>query len=68
LYSKFQDQYKEKLRSLEDAAKLIQTGDKIVSNQFVSEPIGVLNAIGKRAAAGEFNDVEVLGLGPTAST
>jgi len=68
LYSKFQEQYKEKYRTLEEAAKLIQTGDKIVSNQFVSEPIGILNAIGKRAQAGEFNDVEVLGLGPTAST
>jgi len=68
MYSKFQEEYKEKFRSLEDAAKLIQSGDKIVANQFISEPIGILNAIGKRAAAGEFDGVEVLGLGPTAST
>ena len=68
MYSKYEEQYKEKLRSMEDAVKLIQSGDKIVSNQFVSEPIGILNAIGKRAEAGEFDDVEVLGLGPTLST
>ena len=68
MYSKFQEQYKEKYTSLEDAAKLIQSGDKIVSNQFVSEPVGLLNTIGKRAEAGGFDDVEVLGLGPTLST
>ncbi|SHI00337.1 acetyl-CoA hydrolase/transferase family protein [Desulfosporosinus lacus] len=68
MYSKFKEQYKGKLKSLEEAAKLIQSGDKIVANQFVSEPIGILNAIGKRAEAGEFDDVEVLGLGPTSST
>ena len=68
MYLKFQDQYNQKLKSLEDIAKLIQSGDKIVANQFVSEPIGILNAIGKRAEAGDFDDVEVLGLGPTLST
>ncbi|MHB8074658.1 acetyl-CoA hydrolase/transferase family protein [Desulfosporosinus fructosivorans] len=66
--SKFQEEYKRKFRSLEDAAKLIQSGDKIVSNQCVSEPVGLLNAIGKRAMAKEFDDVEYIGLGPTLST
>ena len=68
MYSKFQEQYKQKYKSLEEAAKLIQSGDKIVSNQFVSEPIGILNEIGRRAEAGEFDDVELLGLGPILST
>ncbi|HBW35643.1 acetyl-CoA hydrolase/transferase family protein [Desulfosporosinus sp. BICA1-9] len=63
----FHEEYKRKLRSLEDAAKLIQSGDKIVSNQCASEPVGLLNAIGKRAEAGEFNDVEYIGFGPTLS-
>ncbi|HBW35772.1 acetyl-CoA hydrolase/transferase family protein [Desulfosporosinus sp. BICA1-9] len=66
--SKFQEEYKRKFMSLEDAAKLIQSGDKIVSNQCASEPVGLLNAIGKRAMAKEFDDVEHIGFGPTLST
>ncbi|MDA8222167.1 acetyl-CoA hydrolase/transferase C-terminal domain-containing protein [Desulfosporosinus sp.] len=67
MHSKFKEEYKRKYMSLEDAAKLIQFGDKIVSNQCVCEPVGLLNAIGKRAMAKEFDDVEYLGFGPTLS-
>ncbi|WP_459931406.1 hypothetical protein, partial [Desulfosporosinus burensis] len=67
MYSRFQEEYKRKYRSLEDVAKLIKTGDKILSNQCVSEPVGLLNAIGKRAMAKEFDDVEYIGFGPTLS-
>lgn len=57
---KFKDEYQRKLLSLDDAAKLINSGDKIVGPLCVGEPVDLLNAIGKRALAGEFQDVEYI--------
>ncbi len=60
---RFQEEYKKKLMSPEDAARLIKTGDKIVAGLGLANPVGMLNPIGKRAMAGEFDDVEVIVMG-----
>ncbi len=62
--NKFKEEYKRKLLSLEDAAKLINSGDTIVGPLAMGEPVGILNAIGKRALAGEFDNVEYIAQGP----
>jgi acyl-CoA hydrolase len=62
--NKFKEEYKRKLLSLEDAAQLIRSGDVIVGPLAMGEPVGLLNAIGKRAVAGEFDNVEYIAQGP----
>jgi len=59
----FQEQYKRKLESVEDAVKRIGTGDKVVSGMGLANPVGLLNALGKRAKASEFDDVELILMG-----
>ncbi len=59
----FKEEYKRKLKSVEDAARLIKTGDKVVSGMGLANPVGMLNALGKRAKAGEFDDVELILMG-----
>jgi acyl-CoA hydrolase len=58
--SMFKEEYKRKLESVEDAAKRIKTGDKVVSGMGLGNPVGMLNALSKRATAGEFEDVEMV--------
>ena len=64
---RLRDEYKSKLLPLEDAARLIESGDKIVGPLAMGEPVGLLNAIGKRAIAGEFDNVEYIAQGTTYS-
>ncbi len=64
---KFKEDYKRKLLSLEEAARLIQTGDKIIGMIGVGEATAIIDAIGKRANAGEFDDVEFIAMGTSLS-
>lgn len=54
--------YKKKTISIEDAAKLIEPGDKVVVGMIGGEPIGISNAIAARKA--ELRDVEFYAMGP----
>jgi acyl-CoA hydrolase len=58
--SMFNEEYKRKLESVEDAAKRINTGDKVISGMGLANPVGLLNALGRRAKAGDFEDVELV--------
>ncbi len=60
---KFQEDYKKKLMPLEDAARLIKTGDMLVVASGLNNPVGLLDAIGKRVVAGEFDDVQLVTMG-----
>jgi len=60
---RFQEDYKKKLMSLEDAARLIKSGDLLVAGLGLNNPAGLLDAIGKRAIAGEFDDVRLVIMG-----
>jgi len=60
---RFQEDYKKKLMSLEDAARLVKSGDMLVAGSGLDNPVGLLDAIGKRVVAGEFDDVQLVTMG-----
>jgi acyl-CoA hydrolase len=61
---KFRDEYKRKLLSLEDAAKLIQSGDLLLGAMCETETTSLIDAIGRRTLAGEITAVEYNCMGP----
>jgi itaconate CoA-transferase len=56
--------YAEKLRSAEEAARLVRPGDTIVVATNLAEPPALLEAIAARARAGEIGDLKVYSFNP----
>ncbi len=56
--------YAERRRSPEEAAALVQTGDTIVVATNIAEPPALLEAIARRARAGELRDIKVYSFNP----
>jgi acyl-CoA hydrolase len=61
---RFTDDYKRKLLSLEDAAKLINSGDLIIGAMCETEASFLSDEIGKRSLAGEITNCEYNCMGP----
>jgi len=61
---KFKEEYKKKLLSVEDAAKLVNSGDVLMAAVTENLPTPLLAAIGKRSLTGEITDIELTGQGP----
>lgn len=61
---RWEDVYRDKLRSADDAASLIPDGSFIVQGMAVGEPPGLLEAIANRAQGGGFSDLRMTSLLP----
>lgn len=61
---KYQDAYKRKLLSLEDAAKLVNSGDLLIGAMCETETTTLIDEIGKRSLRGEITGVEYNCMGP----
>ncbi|MDR1291951.1 MAG: 4-hydroxybutyrate CoA-transferase [Clostridiales Family XIII bacterium] len=61
---KFKDEYKRKLLSLEDAAKLVNSGDLLIGSMCETEATTLTDEVGKRSLAGEITGVEYNCMGP----
>lgn len=57
MISRWQEMYKEKLRSADEAAKLINTGDQIVAPLSNGQPLALINAVAKRIKNNELTDI-----------
>jgi 4-hydroxybutyrate CoA-transferase len=55
--SRWQEMYKAKLTSPEEAAKLVTTGDMVVSPLSNGQPLAMINAVAARVRAGELEDI-----------
>lgn len=58
--SKWRDMYLRKLKTPEEAAKLITSGMLIASGSINAQPLALSNAIANRMASGEVHDVRIL--------
>jgi 4-hydroxybutyrate CoA-transferase len=61
---KFQEEYKRKLKTREEAAQLIDSGDLIIGGMCETETTFLVDEIGNRAVKGEITDVEYNCMGP----
>lgn len=57
MLNKWQEIYKQKLTSPEEAARLVQNGDVIVAPLSNGQPLALINAVAKRIRAGEVEDI-----------
>jgi 4-hydroxybutyrate CoA-transferase len=58
--NRWQEMYKEKLTSLEEAAKLVKSGDLVVSPLSNGQPLALINAVAARVRQGELDNVTYL--------
>lgn len=58
--SRWQELYKEKLTSPEEAAKLVNNGDLVVSPLSNGQPLALINAVAARVRQGELEDITYL--------
>ncbi len=65
---RWEDVYRDKLRSADDAVSLIPDGSFIVQGMAVGEPPGLLEAIANRARGGGFSDLRMTSLLPMAAS
>lgn len=57
MHSRWQELYKQKLTTPEEAARLVQNGDTIVAPLSNGQPLALINAVAKRIRAGEVEDI-----------
>ncbi len=55
--NRWQELYKQKLKSAEEAAKMVETGDLIVSPLSNGQPLSLINAVAKRIKDDEITDI-----------
>lgn len=55
----WKEMYTSKLKTLEDAVKIIKSGDKVVIGHAVGEPVGLVDALADYGVKADLRDVEI---------
>ncbi|PKL38771.1 MAG: 4-hydroxybutyrate--acetyl-CoA CoA transferase, partial [Candidatus Riflebacteria bacterium HGW-Riflebacteria-2] len=57
--NRYDDEYRAKLTTCENAAAAVRDGDTLIHGVTIAEPPGVLTALAERARAGGLNQIKV---------